>query len=51
MLRPFREKTEELLKNKDYLDQVCAQGAERAAYLAGRTLEKVYKKVGFVKKP
>ena len=51
MLRPFREKTEELLRNKDYLDQVCAQGADRAARLAGRTLEKVYKKVGFVKKP
>jgi len=51
MLRPFREKTEELLKNKDYLDQVCAQGAQRASYLANRTLDKVYKKVGFVKKP
>ncbi len=46
MLRPFREKTEDLLKNKDYLDALCKQGAERAAYLAERTMSKVYKKIG-----
>ena len=46
MLRPFREKTEDLLKNKDYLDALCKQGAERAAYLAERTMNKVYKKIG-----
>ena len=46
MLRPFREKTEDLLKNKDYLDSLCKQGAERASYLAERTMSKVYKKVG-----
>ena len=46
MLRPFREKTEDLLKNKDYLDALCKQGAERAAHLAERTMSKVYKKIG-----
>ena len=46
MLRPFREKTEDLLKNKDYLDSLCKQGAERAAHLAERTMSKVYKKIG-----
>lgn len=46
MLRPFREKTEDLLKNKDYLDSLCKQGAERAAHLAERTMTKVYKKIG-----
>lgn len=48
LLRPIREKTEDLLKNKDYLEQVYRDGAERAAHLAQRTLSKVYKKVGFI---
>lgn len=51
MLRPFREQVEDLMKNKDYLDQVARQGAERAERLAMRTLTKVQKKVGFVLKP
>ena len=47
LLRPFREKTEELLKNKDYVDQISRDGAEKAAALAERTMKKVYKKLGF----
>ena len=50
MLRPFREQVEDLMKNKDYLDQVAREGAEKAARLAARTLSKVQKKVGFVPK-
>ena len=46
MLRPFREKSEDLLKNKDYLDQLQRQGAEKAARVAERTMSKVYKKIG-----
>ncbi len=49
-LRPMREKSEELLKNKDYLVQVYREGAEKAAYKANKTLRKVYKKVGFVER-
>lgn len=48
LLRPIREKTEDLLKNKDYLEQIYRNGADRAAQLAERTLAKVYKKVGFI---
>lgn len=48
LLRPFREKTQELLKNTDYLDQLCRDGAEKAAHIAQRTLAKAQKKVGFV---
>lgn len=48
MLRPFREKTQDLLKNTDYLDQLCREGAEKASRLAARTLAKAQKKVGFV---
>ena len=48
LLRPIREKTEELLKDKAYLEGIYKEGAERAQYLAMKTLRKVYKKVGFV---
>ena len=46
-LRPIREEAERLMKDKAYLDQVYRDGAERAAYVANKTLRKVYKKVGF----
>ena len=48
LLRPIQEKTKELLDNKDYLESIYASGAERAARLARKTLDKVYRKVGFV---
>ena len=48
LLRPIHEKTEDLLKNKDYLEQVYREGAQKAGYLARKTLDKVYRKVGFV---
>ncbi|MCR5031760.1 MAG: tryptophan--tRNA ligase [Lachnospiraceae bacterium] len=46
-LRPIREEAERLMKDKAYLDDIYKQGAERAAYVANKTLRKVYKKVGF----
>lgn len=49
LLRPIREKTIELLENKDYLEQIYTQGAEKARHMAHKTLDKVYRKVGFVK--
>ena len=48
MLRPIREKSEDLIKNKDYLNKLMADGAEKASRVANRTLKKVYKKIGFV---
>lgn len=50
MLRPVREKTDDLLKNKDYLEEVYRDGAERAARIAQRTLDKVHRKIGFIKR-
>lgn len=50
MLRPIREKTDELLRNPDYLEEIYRKGAGRAATLAQRTLDKVHKKLGFVKR-
>lgn len=51
LLRPIREKTQDLLKNKDYLEQLYTEGAMKASRIASKTLDKVYRKVGFVKKP
>lgn len=48
MLRPIREETERLLADKAYLESVYRAGAEKASYVANRTVNKVYKKVGFL---
>ena len=47
-LAPIREEAERLMKDKAYLNSVCKDGAERASYVANKTLNKVYKKVGFL---
>ena len=47
-LRPIREETRRILADKAYLEDVYRAGAEKAARVAGRTLRKVYKKVGLV---
>ena len=47
-LRPIRERYEEILKDKEYLESVYAKGAQRAEAQARKTLRKVYKKVGFI---
>ncbi len=46
-LAPLQERYKKLLADKAYLEQVMKQNAERAAYLARKTLSKVYRKVGF----
>ena len=47
-LRPIREETQRLLKDKAYLESVYRDGAQKAGYAAEKTLRKVYKKVGFL---
>ena len=47
-LRPIREEASRIMKDKAYLESVCKAGAEKASYVAEKTLRKVYKKVGFV---
>ena len=49
-LRPIREEAARLMKDKAYLEAVYRDGAQKAAYVAEKTLRKVYKKVGFVAK-
>ena len=47
-LRPIREEATRIMKDKAYLEQVYRDGAEKAGYVAEKTLRKVYKQVGFV---
>ena len=47
-LRPIREEAQRILQDKAYLESVYRAGAEKASYVANKTLRKVYKKVGFV---
>ena len=48
LLRPIREETERLMGDKAYLEGIYRQGAQRAQYMAAKTLSKVHRKVGFV---
>ncbi len=50
VLSPLQERYEDLRKNKDYIDSVIKNNAEKAGYFAGKTLRKVCKKVGFPEK-
>ena len=47
-LRPIKAEAERLIKDKAYLTDVCRKGAEKASYVANKTLRKVYKKIGFL---
>ena len=49
-LRPIREEATRIIKDKAYLETMCRDGAERASYIAEKTLRKVRKKVGLVAK-
>ena len=47
-LEPVRNEYKRLMEDKPFLESVMKQGAEKAEYIARKTLSKVYKKVGFV---
>lgn len=48
ILKPIREETERLLKDKKYLEEIYKAGAERASKIARKTLLKTHKKLGFL---
>lgn len=50
VLEPIRQKKNEYLADKAYLDKVLFDGAMKANYIANKTLSKVYKKVGLIPK-
>lgn len=47
-MNPIREKYEDLMKNKDYLEEVMAKGADKARERAAKTLEHVYRTTGLI---
>ncbi len=49
-LSHIREEFAKLSSDKAYLEKIAKDGAERASYLARKTLSKVYRKVGFLAK-
>ena len=47
-LAPIKERYDEFLKDKDYLNKILIKNADIAREAASKTLKDVYKKVGFV---
>lgn len=51
MLSPVRENFKRFSEDKTYLETCYTEGARNADRIAGKTLDKVYRKCGFVKNP
>lgn len=49
-LKPVKEKYDDLMKNRDYLDQLMKDGAERAQARAQVTLKNAYDAIGLVQR-
>ena len=49
-LNPIQTKYLDLMKNKDYLFSVLKDNSKYAQHIGNKTLSKVYRKVGFIKK-
>jgi tryptophanyl-tRNA synthetase len=47
-LEPIQNKVKTLLENKEYLENIYKSGAEKASYVATKTLRKMQKKIGFI---
>lgn len=50
MIRPIRGEYDRIIKDKEYLKNICEDGAQKAYSISRRTMNKVYKKVGFVQR-
>jgi tryptophanyl-tRNA synthetase len=48
-LKPVHEKYNDLMKNKDYLEQLMKSGSDRARVRSRETLDHVYKAVGLLR--
>lgn len=46
-LSPLQAEFDRLTKDKAYLDSILREGTEKASYIAKKTIQKVYRKVGF----
>lgn len=46
-VKPVQDRFAEIIKDKAYIEKCAKEGAEKASYIANKTLTKVMKKVGF----
>ena len=49
-LDPIKREYDRIISDKDYLNKILKEGSEKASFKARRTISKVYRKIGFVKK-
>ena len=49
-LEPIKNRYNDIINDKEYLDNVLDKGSQQASYIARKTISKVYRKVGFVQK-
>lgn len=49
-IRPVRDKANEYLSDKAYLEEIYSLGAQKAEAVASKMVSKVYKKIGFIPK-
>lgn len=47
-LEPIQKRVKEILSDKNYLENIYKKGAEKASYIATKTLRKMQKKIGFI---
>ena len=49
-LKPIQNEYNKIFNDKEYLDTLLSDGAMKARHFASKTLDKVYRKVGLIKK-
>lgn len=47
-LEPIQKRIKEILDDKEYLESIYKKGAEKANYVASKTIRKMQKKIGFI---
>ena len=50
LLKPIQLKYNEIIYDKTWLEDLLISGSEKASFIARKTMSKVYRKVGFIKK-
>jgi len=51
LIEPIQQRYTDLRNNRDYLNQVMREGADKASRRAAVTLKNVYEAIGFIPKP
>ena len=50
LLEPIQNEYNKIITDKDYLQNVLKQGSDNCSYKARKTMSKVYRKIGLIKK-